>query len=79
MGRNINRRVEALVPVETPSLQHRLQEILDVVLADDCLAWTLGPDGRWTRVRAEQPGCEVDSHLRFQELALGRARRGRDS
>jgi polyphosphate kinase len=78
MGRNINRRVEALVPVESPPLQERLQEILDVVFSDDCLAWTLGGDGRWTRLRHGGEGCGVDSHVRLQELALGRARRPRD-
>ncbi|HSP03531.1 MAG TPA: polyphosphate kinase 1, partial [Acidimicrobiales bacterium] len=73
MGRNINRRVEALVPVETPSNQLRLQEILDVVLADDRLAWELDGDGRWNRVA--DTGAGIDSHVRLQELALGRTRR----
>ena len=75
MGRNIKRRVEALVPVEAPALQERLQEVLDVVLADDRLAWELSGDGCWTRLRHEGDGDGVDSHLRLQELALGRARR----
>ena len=78
MGRNINRRVEALVPVDSPPLVQRLEEIVDVLLADDCLAWTLGGDGRWTRLRHVGDGCGVDSHVRLQELALGRTRRGRD-
>jgi polyphosphate kinase len=78
MGRNINRRVEALVPVETPALQARLQEILDVVLADDCLAWTMAGDGRWTRLRGTEDDPGVDSHARLQELATKRARRNRD-
>jgi polyphosphate kinase len=78
MGRNINRRVEALVPVETPALQARLQEILDVVLADDCLAWTMDGDGRWTRLRGTEDDPGVDSHARLQELATKRARRNRD-
>jgi len=79
MGRNINRRVEALVPVDAPALRDRLQEIVDVVLSDDCLAWELSGDGRWTRRRDALGGCSVDSHLRLQELALGRARRSRES
>jgi polyphosphate kinase len=73
MGRNINRRVEALVPVETASNQLRLQEILDVELADDRLAWELSGDGRWSRV--PDTGAGIDSHVRLQELALGRSRR----
>ena len=45
MPRNLDRRVEALAPVEDPDLQFRLDEILDVLVADDVLAWELGPDG----------------------------------
>jgi polyphosphate kinase len=75
MSRNLDRRVEALVPVAEPSLQDRLQEILDVNLADDVLAWSLGPDGAWSRVRPPDGGsCET--HVRLQELALERNRRG---
>ena len=39
MPRNLDRRVEALVPVDEPELQARLDEILEVNLADDTLAW----------------------------------------
>src|SRR5690606_22245444 len=49
MARNLDRRVEAIVPVVDAGNQARLQEILDVLLADDDTAWTLGPDGTWTR------------------------------
>ncbi|MEZ5204715.1 MAG: RNA degradosome polyphosphate kinase [Acidimicrobiales bacterium] len=75
MPRNLDRRIEALVPVMDPNLQRRVQEILDVVLADDTLAWSLGPNGTWERVGpTTQPGT-VDAHLRFQELAVLRSRR----
>jgi polyphosphate kinase len=72
MPRNLDRRVEAVIPVEDASLQERLQEILDVNLADDVLAWTLGPGGHWARVPGGE-GCET--HVRLQELALARSRR----
>jgi polyphosphate kinase len=74
MPRNLDRRVEALVPVTAPELQDRLQEILDVNLADDVLAWELGPDGTWSRVRPADGGS-VDTHVRLQELAMLRNRR----
>jgi polyphosphate kinase len=50
MVRNLDRRVEALAPVEDPALRAQLDEVLDIELADDVLAWTLGPDGAWTKV-----------------------------
>jgi polyphosphate kinase len=72
MPRNLDRRVEALVPITDPALERRLTEILEVNLADDALAWGLGPEGQWSRV---EPGPGLNAHLRFQELALGRSRR----
>jgi polyphosphate kinase len=72
MPRNLDRRVEALVPVDETSLQARLDEILDLNLADDTLAWELEPDGSWRHV--EGAGT-VDTHLRLQDIARNRARR----
>ena len=71
MPRNLDRRVEALVPVDDPDLQARLEEILEVNLADDTLAWALRPDGRWEHVAGPR---SVDTHLRLQEIARTRAR-----
>ncbi|HEX8804466.1 MAG TPA: RNA degradosome polyphosphate kinase [Acidimicrobiales bacterium] len=72
MPRNLDRRVEVLTPVEDPELQTRLREVLDVELADDVLAWTLGPDGTWTR---SPVGGTVETHARLQALTTGRAHR----
>ncbi len=70
MPRNLDRRVEALAPIDTPSLQQRLMEILQVNLADDTLAWALGPEGDWS----PPPGTgRVDTHLRLQELHRARS------
>ncbi|TMF68072.1 MAG: polyphosphate kinase 1 [Chloroflexi bacterium] len=67
MPRNLDRRVEAVVPVTDPRLRQRLQQILDVSLADDVLAWELGPDGSWHRVPTTRG---LNSHNRFKELAI---------
>ena len=67
MPRNLDRRVEAVVPVTDPRLRVRLQQILDVSLADDVLAWDLGPDGAWHKVPTVRG---INSHTRFKELAL---------
>jgi polyphosphate kinase len=71
MPRNLDRRVEALVPVADPTLRARLAEIQDVLLADDLLAWELGSDGTWRRVDVTN---EVNAHKRLEELAVARAR-----
>ena len=70
MSRNLNRRVEALVRLDDPRTQQRVREILDVVLDDDRLAWTLTGDGVWTKRRGP---AAIDTHARLQQLARGRA------
>ena len=72
MPRNLDRRVEALVPVDEPELQERLEEVLRVNLADNTLAWTLDEHGAWHHVDGDR---SVDTHLRLQEIARTRARR----
>jgi polyphosphate kinase len=69
MPRNLDRRVEALVPIEDEMLQRRLQQIIDVQLADDHLAWQLESDSTWSKVRG---GSGVDTHRVLEDLALGR-------
>ncbi len=71
MGRNLNRRVEAVVRIDDPVLAARLREVLEVALTDDRLAWTLDGDGVWTR---RQGGVGVDTHVRLQHLATARCR-----
>jgi polyphosphate kinase len=76
MGRNLDRRVEVVVPVHDPELQARLFEVLDLVFADETNAWELGSDRRWRRVRNVHG---VSSQERLKELARERARRRLDS
>ncbi len=70
MPRNLDRRVEALAPIEDPDLQFRLDEILDACLADDVLAWELNSDGSWTKVVTVKG---FDTHLTLRSLAEARA------
>ena len=71
MERNLDRRVETVVPVSDPSLQARLAEILETELADDRLAWELRPDGSWGRVATK---ADLDCQRRFMALAQERVR-----
>lgn len=50
MPRNLNRRVEVLVPIEHPRHTEWLDRVIDTALADDVVAWELGGDDAWTRV-----------------------------
>ena len=72
MPRNLDRRVEAVISVDDPALQARLQQVFDVNLADDELAWELLPDGSWRKVPTT---VGVNTHETLQGLARVRARR----
>ena len=70
MERNLDRRVEALVPVVEPALQDRLRVILDTLLRDDRRAWQLDRDGDWRRVEAITPGpAGVDTFETLMQVA----------
>jgi len=69
MPRNLDRRVEALIPISDPDLQFRFDEILDVALADNNLAWVLN-DSTWSRAGGTPV---VDAHVAMQDLARTRA------
>jgi polyphosphate kinase len=75
MERNLDRRIEALFPVDDPELQGRLIEILDLNLSDDTNSWALSADGSWRRVPRV---TETSVQRRMQDLARERARRRRD-
>lgn len=74
MPRNLDRRVEAVAPVDDPALRARLDEILEASLADDVLAWELDADGSWHKVPTERG---IDAQERLMSLATERGRGGR--
>jgi polyphosphate kinase len=48
--RNLDRRVEAMIPVADPEAVARLEEILTINLADDVQSWSLAGSGIWHRI-----------------------------
>ncbi|HEX8938622.1 MAG TPA: polyphosphate kinase 1 [Candidatus Limnocylindrales bacterium] len=70
MERNLDRRVEAAVPVEDPDARERLRAIVAILLADDRRSWQLGPDAVWRRTEdlAGRPGT-VDTFAELKERA----------
>ncbi len=69
MPRNLDRRVEALTPVEAPELQARLQQIIEAIQTDDTLTWVLDADGEYRKL----DGHTVDAHVLLHELAVLRS------
>jgi polyphosphate kinase len=74
MERNLDRRIEVLVPIFDPELRARLEETIGLNLADDTNSWELQADGRWERVAAV---TGLSAQRRLRELAVERARRRR--
>jgi polyphosphate kinase len=70
MPRNLDRRVEVVAPVEDPRLQARIEEILELLLADDALAWELD-DQRWSKVPLARG---LDCQVELQDRAAHRGR-----
>jgi polyphosphate kinase len=74
MNRNLDWRVEAITPVESPPLRERLREILDVMRASTAHSWQLGSDGKWRpRCKNDDEKCE-DAQVVLMRRALKQKR-----
>ena len=51
MARNLDGRIEAVVPVRDRALRARLNDIVEVLLRDDVLAWQLDCSGEWSKAQ----------------------------
>jgi len=47
MERNLDRRVEVVIPVEDTEARARLRDLCEEMLTDDRNSWQLGSDGVW--------------------------------
>jgi polyphosphate kinase len=63
MGRNLDRRVEAVVPVEAPPLHTLLERLINTYLADNSTAWDMQPDGSFQRRIPEEDSFAVQASL----------------
>jgi polyphosphate kinase len=69
MPRNLDRRMEVLAPIRDPSLRVRIDEMLELLVADDVLAWQLAADGSW---RAPDAAGTRNVQTQLEEAALAR-------
>ena len=74
MKRNLETRVELLIPVESPELKGELQGILDLHQADRRSAWEMQPDGGY---RQRVPSDEKESEGSQQQLIVRAEQRAR--
>ena len=78
MPRNLDRRVEVLVPVENARARQELQAVLGSVFTADVRAWELANDGSWAPIEQRKAGKPVDHQAAMMKRAQLRARRQTD-
>ena len=69
MPRNLDRRVEAVTPVEEPSLVNQLKEILEIMLSDNRFAWELQADGTYIQRRPQADEAERSAQNILMDMA----------
>ena len=62
MSRNLDRRVEAVAPIEDPKLRHQLEQVIDLYL-NDTAAWHMDNQGKFS-----QRQLEGEQHLVQREM-----------
>ncbi|MBP0013089.1 MAG: polyphosphate kinase 1 [Roseofilum sp. SBFL] len=71
MPRNLDRRVEAVTPIDDPEIQKDVQEILGVMLADNRHAWELQSDGTYLQCQPPEnaePQSSQDIFMKMSEV-----------
>lgn len=70
MTRNLDRRVEAVVPIEDARLKQELRAVLKILLDDNRQAWDMRPDGQYVQRRPSNGEEERASQPRLMARAL---------
>ena len=68
MDRNLKRRVEALVPIEVPTVHRQvLNQIMVANLNDDVQSWDMSKDGEYHRTASYRAGEGFSAHTYFMD------------
>ena len=67
MSRNLDRRVEAVTPIEDPELRLKLERLIELYLKDNRGAWDMQSDGSFVQRRPDNGEEERNSQLQLIE------------
>lgn len=76
MPRNLDRRVEAVTPIEEPALINELKTLLDIFMTDNRQAWEMQTDGSYIQRYPAPDEPERSSHIHLMQRATERAATG---
>jgi polyphosphate kinase len=77
MSRNLNERVEAVVPLESPQARTKVWETLQIMLEDRRQSWELQTSGVYVRREEDSTQQTLGTHGTLMELTLQRTRPSR--
>jgi polyphosphate kinase len=75
MPRNLDHRIEVVVPVEDARIKNELDAVLDTMDADNAQAWSLHPDGSWARLHPARGEKARPAQQALMRRAILRSRR----
>jgi polyphosphate kinase len=70
MTRNLDRRIEAVTPVDDPDIKESLKHLLQIMLEDNRQSWELHPDGSYVQRQPQEGESTLSAHNVLMEMAL---------
>jgi polyphosphate kinase len=71
MPRNLDRRIECVLPIQNPAHRQTIRTLLELMWSDNRQAWDLGADGTYLQRHPSSPDTERGTHRILAEAVRG--------